>query len=325
MKNIFITGITGQDGLFLTSKILDSEENIKIFANSRSNNHSIFFNKLATISNNNFNNIEFLNIDLDNYKQAESFLTDIKPEIIYNLSGPSSVYKSISDNGYTYKKIINIFENIINSTLSVNGYFPSIFQSSSSEMFGENNNGEFNEDSSLLPLTPYAEAKYKNHLKVLELSNKGLNIKSGIMFNHESEFRTNEYLIMKIINSTINIKNKKEKKLTLGSLNQVRDWTFAGDVTDAIYKITNLGSSDSYVIGAGRSNEIKDIVKIVFAYFNLDWEEFVEEDNKLLRDGSLKKVIANPQKITKELGWEAKLSFEDLILRCIEKKYTAKG
>ena len=324
MKNIFITGITGQDGLFLTSKILDSEENIKVFGNSRFNNQSIFFDKLATISNNNFKNIEFFNIDLDNYKQTESFLTDVKPEIIYNLSGPSSVYKSISDNGYTQKKIINIFENIIKSTLSINGYSPSIFQSSSSEMFGENTSGEFNEDSNLLPLTPYAEAKYKNHLKVLELSTKGLDIKSGIMFNHESEFRTDEYLITKIINSAISIKNNKQTKLTLGSLNQVRDWTFAGDVTNAIYKITNLGSSNSYVIGAGRSNKIKDIVQIVFSYFNLDWEEFVEEDNKLLRDGSLKKVVANPKKIAEELDWEAKLSFEDLILRCIEKKYISK-
>ncbi len=241
MKNIFITGITGQDGLFLTNKILDSEEKITVFGNSRSDNQSVFFNKLSTISTNNFKNIEFLNVDLENYNQTQSFLTDIKPEIIYNLSGPSSVYESISDNGYTYKKISNIFENIIKSVFSINAYLPYIFQSSSSEMFAANNSGVFNEGSNFEPLTPYAQAKYENHLRVLDLNNRGLNIKSGIMFNHESEFRTDDYLIMKIINSAIDIKNNQQKKLTLGSLNQGRDWTFAGDVAEAIYKITNFG------------------------------------------------------------------------------------
>ena len=140
------------------------------------------------------------------------------------------------------------------------------------------------------------------------------------MFNHESEFRGDDYLIMKIINSAILIKNKKLNSFSVGSVDYIRDWSYSGDIAKAIYKIINFGKNDSYVIGSGTGSKISEILNIVFKYFNLDWEEHTNIDEKLLRKGDPTKIISNPTLIYKELSWETKLNLEDILLKCIKYK-----
>ena len=103
------------------------------------------------------------------------------------------------------------------------------------------------------------------------------------MFNHESEFRNDEYLIMKIIKNAILISKKKEDNLKIGSVDIIRDWSYAGDMADAIFKINNINNCEDYVIGSGKGNKIELILDIVFEHFNLDWKDFVTIDNSLLR------------------------------------------
>ena len=148
---------------------------------------------------------------------------------------------------------------------------PSFFEAGSSEMFSNKNKNPLNEDSKFETRSPYARAKYENFVRIKELRESyGWDIKTGIMFNHESQFRDSDYLFMKIINGAIDIRNKKIQKLTIGSLDYIRDWSYAGDIAKAIYKINNSGKANTYVIGSGKGHEIRNVVEIVFDEFNLN-------------------------------------------------------
>mgnify|MGYP001307459001 FL=1 len=320
MENILITGISGQDGIFLTSVILKNNPTQNIYGITRQKNKKIFFNKLNTISNVDNQKVKLLNVDLNNLHETSKLIEDIRPDYIYNLSGPSSVYDSFINPNETKSQINSIFENLT-STLIKLGLFSNFYQASSSEMFGLHTEERLSEESTFNPNSPYAEAKLENHKKVLDFSQKyDWNIYSGIMFNHESQFREDRYLFMKIINGAIDIKNKKLKKLTVGSLDYIRDWSFAGDISKAIYAITNKGSSNAYVIGSGKGNSIKTVIEIIFDYFNLNLDKYIDVDKNLIRKGDPVSVVSNPKKLNHELGWDNTISFEDLIQICIESK-----
>ena len=320
MKNILITGINGQDGIFLTSEILKNNPNHNIFGITRQKNEESFFGKLNTISNANHEKIKLLNIDLNNLQETNKLIEDIRPDFIYNLSGPSSVYDSFINPDETKSQINNIFENLTTSLIQLD-LFSNFYQASSSEMFGLHTKEKLDEDSTFNPNSPYAEAKLENHKKVSVLSKKyDWNIYSGIMFNHESQFREDRYLFMKLINGAIDIKNKRLNKLTVGSLEYVRDWSYAGDISKAIYAITNNGISDTYVIGSGKGNSIKTVIEIIFDNFDLNLNKYIDIDETLIRKGDPVSIVSNPKKINNELSWYNNVSFEDLIQICIESK-----
>ena len=319
MKKILITGVTGQDGIFLVNKLTNLDQEFEIIGISRDKNESLFYNKLKLISSKPPDSLHLLDLNLLNSNDVNNFISSYKPDQVYNLSGPSSVYESI-ENDSIHNKIRTIFSNLTESLIS-NNNLCRFYQASSSEMFKDNNGKKLNETSITLPVSPYAKAKFYNHKKVTELNKKyGWNIYSGIMFNHESEFRDNNYLFMKIINSAIRISQGKEDKLILGSLEYIRDWSFAGDIAEAIYKINNHGNDESYIIGSGVGNSILSVVEIVFNFFKLNWQDFVIIDKNYLRPGDPKIIISDPSKIKNELNWENTLSFESLVNRCIESK-----
>ena len=321
MKKIFITGITGQDGIFLVSKILENDKSAEIYGSTRNLNDVLFFKKLKSISNTPAENIRLINIDLKDYDAVNEFLSNVKPTQIFNLSGPSSVSKSIIDNGLSNSLIITIFDNLIESLMH-NNLFPDFYQASSSEMFDVNSSGIFNEESKLKALTPYAEAKIINHNKVKDLRNDfDWNITSGLMFNHESEFRDKDYLLMQIITAAKSISERKTKELKVGDVDLVRDWSFAGDVADAIYTINNESKSDSYVIGTGVVTSVKELIDVVFTYFNLNFENFLTIDPNLTRKNNQKKIVADNRKIKSELEWLPSMDFEKLVHRCIQKRF----
>ena len=317
MKKILITGITGQDGIFLTNNILNEEKNIKIIGISREKNNNYFFKLLNEIGTANLEKVKILNVDLTKPDEVDNLLTSFAPDYIYNLSGPSSVYESLK-NEKVKTEIINIFNNLVSSLIK-NKNFCNFFQASSSEMFGINNDEYLNEKSQFNPNSPYAKAKLENHMSIENLRTEyEWEIYSGIMFNHESEYRKNNYLFMKIINTAINISKGSEDNLTLGSTEYIRDWSYAKDVSQAVFKITNYGKEGTYVIGSGIEHKIIDIVENVFKYLKLNWEEHLYIDNSLLRKGDPARVVADPTKINKELNWKAKTSFKEILERCIE-------
>jgi len=315
-ENILITGITGQDGLFLTSQLIEINEKVNIIGISRSSSKN-FFNKIHILNKNlTPDNIHLIDIDLQNNNQVLSLLEKFKPSRIFNLSGPSSVYESIRKPDLYNQSIPNIFNNLIDSCIELR-LFPSFFQASSSETFDKNSNLPINENSNFKPRTPYAEAKYEIYKKVQVLRETyDWNIKAGIMFNHESEFRDDGYLFSKIIDSAIKIKNNQSDSLIVGSLSYVRDWSFAGDVVNAMILMNYSSITEDFVIGSGIGTSIAELLNITFSQFDLNYMDFTHVDSSLLRKGDPERIISDPLKLKNELGWTPKLDMEQLIDRC---------
>lgn len=319
-KNILITGITGQDGLFLTSYLAKESNCYNIIGTTRGS-RKIFFKKLNTLNPDiNSENITILDCDLKDKKQVSSLLQDIKPHQIYNLIGPSSVYESIYKPEF-YKHLIPLyFNNLVNSCIDLRMY-PSFFQASSSEMFSVENNMPLNETSNYGPRNAYSRAKYEVFLSVNKLKREyDWNIKSGIMFNHESEFRNKGYLFTKIIDAAISIKNKKQKEINVGSLSYIRDWSFAGDVAEAIALISHSKGTSDYVIGSGVGVSIKDVLDITFSRLDLNYTNYINVDSTLLRKNDPEIIVSDPTRLKSDLGWAPKVEIENLIYRCMEFK-----
>lgn len=318
MKRVLITGITGQDGIFLTKEILNLFPECKIFGITRSLNNSTFNKNLNSIGCKTLENIFLYNIDLLNFDESKNFITKIKPDTVVNLSGPSSVYKSLNDKGKTVYEIKTIFDNLVNSLIIENN-FATFFQASSSEMFGQGNKRKLNEDSLLNPNSPYSFAKLRNHEKVKNLRIKyDWNIFSGIMFNHESQFRKQQYLFMKVISAAELIKAKKQNTLEIGSFDYVRDWSYSNDIAKAIIAILENGISFDYVIGSGKGHKISELLHVVFSYYDLDYREFTIENKNLLRENDPIEKVSDPKKIFEDVNWKAEVNFEKLIHNCIE-------
>ena len=140
------------------------------------------------------------------------------------------------------------------------------------------------------------------------------------MFNHESEFRKNNYLFMKIINSAINIKKGKQNFLEIGSLDYIRDWSYAGDIADGIFQIATKGSEFSYVLGSGEGTSIGTVVETAFNFLDLDFENYLKIDSSILRPNDPKVIVSNPKKINNQLGWKTQFKVEDIIEKIIKSK-----
>ena len=312
-NNILITGITGQDGIFLTSLLLNSS-NKNIYGLSRSQNSKIFYDRLGRINTFDKSRIKILNTELLEKKSVKKLLEEIKPEAIFNLSGPSSVNQSFENNNLS-NAIKLIFENLTSSLIELNN-FCFFFQSSSSEMFGKNHSKYLNEESEMIPNSPYAAAKYDNHILCKKYSEEyEWKIVSGIMFNHESEFRKKDFLIPKIISTAKQIKLNKLNQIVLGSLDLVRDWTYAEDVAIAITKLFENSENieSSYVIGTGKGKSIKDILKEVSLIEEIDLLKFVKIDKKFLRINDPLVRISNPEKLKSLTFWEPRTSFSEML------------
>ena len=318
---VLITGITGQDGIFLTSHLLKNEDNLKVFGISRSEKNNNFYKNLNDITGEyDENNLKLIKLDLLNQSDVERLLIDLKVDKIINLSGPSSVYNSFQ-NSDDYKNIIvNQFNNLVNGC-KASHTFPTFFQASSSEMFSTSEHIPLNEYSKMEPRSPYSEAKHALHSKVYELrKSNDWNIKSGVMFNHESEYRLENFLVMKVINTVIDIYNQKTSELIIGSLEYKRDWSYAHDIVKAINLIINENNPVDYVIGSGTGNTILDMIKHVFSYFNLDYQEYIKIDNTLLRDGDPIEIVSDPSLIYNNLGWKTEVTFQNMLVKIIEFK-----
>jgi GDPmannose 4,6-dehydratase len=317
-QNVLITGISGQDGLFLTDYLLSNKlSSFKVFGVSRQNSEATLRN-LKTL-NKETAEVEIYNTDLTNTTEVFNLINRIKPSQIYNLSGPSSVYDSLTNQKYFQETINLIFDNLANSCIKQN-HFPAFFQACSSEMFSIKNTMPLNEGSTFEPRSPYASAKYEVFNKVNSLKEQfDWNIKSGIMFNHESEFRNKNFLFMQIFNSAKKIKNKELKFLEVGSTNLVRDWSFAGDVARAIFLINQSDNNNNFIIGSGVPTSISEIVQKVFSLYDLKPENHIKINPKLLREGDPLEIISDPSLLNSELNWNPQLSVDDLLERMFQK------
>ena len=318
-QKVLITGITGQDGVFLSNLLLKYND-YQILGTSRDNDDTDIKKKLIYLGNNDneLENLKIIKCNLQYSDEIEALVKSYKPDYVYNLIGPGSVSQSVEFPFESSNSIISSFNNLVNSFVKVKK-FPKFFQTSSSEMFDDEGLESLSEVSNFNPITPYAISKmYCHNLSNFYKEKFEWDISIGILFNHESEFRPENYLLTKVINTAAKINKGVEKELVIGSLDLIRDWGFAGDVVEAMVKVNENTFSDNYVIGTGKGHSIKDMIEIVFDYFKLDFNNHIKVDTSLLRKDEPISIVADPSKIKEKLGWKSKTSFEDTIIRCLD-------
>lgn len=312
MKKALILGISGQDGSYLADLLL--KKGYKVYGGSRDAQSTIFDNlKLLNINN----DIEKVSISLNDFRSVLQAIMRIMPDEIYNLSGQSSVSLSFSQPVETLESIVignlNILESIRFSNIDIKYY-----NAGSSEIFG-NSEIEANENSIFSPKSPYGVSKAAALWQVRNYRESyNLYACTGILFNHESPFRKEHFVTAKIIKAVCRIANGKQEKLQLGNLDIWRDWGFAPEYVFAMWKMLQQEQSEDYVIATGVTMCLKDFVKFAFEYFKLNWIDYVQIDESLLRPSDIGKGFANASKAKQKIDWEANLKGDKLIEKLID-------
>ncbi|MBN8201195.1 MULTISPECIES: GDP-mannose 4,6-dehydratase [Bacillaceae] len=311
MKKALITGITGQDGSYLADLLLD--KGYKVYGLKR---------RTATQNYENIKHIkdeiEFLSGDLRDQTSLTEAIKIAKPDEVYNLAAQSYVGDSWRQPIYTGEVtglgVTNMLEAIRLSDLDARFY-----QASSSEMFGKVVETPQTEVTPFYPRSPYGVAKVYGHwITVNYRESFNLFACSGILFNHESPRRGIEFVTRKVTDAVAKIKLGIQNELRLGNLDAKRDWGFAGDYVEAMWKMLQQDSPDDYVIATGKTHTVREWVQTAFNYAGLNWENYVVADEKFFRPAEVDLLIGNPQKAKEQLDWEPKVSFENLIEMMVE-------
>jgi GDPmannose 4,6-dehydratase len=194
-----------------------------------------------------------------------------------------------------------------------------IYQASSSEMFGKVTVTPQHEGTSFYPRSPYGVAKVYGHwITVNYRESYGLYAVSGILFNHESPRRGLEFVTRKVSDGVARIKLGLASELRLGNLDAHRDWGFAGDYVDAMWRMLQQPEPEDYVVGTGVSHSVRDLAQVAFAHVGLDWQDHVRVDQQLVRPAEVDHLLADPHKARTNLGWEPRVSFEDMIRMMVD-------
>ncbi len=303
-----IFGISGQDGTYLSKFLLG--KGYKVFGTSR-NVPANNFNYLKKM--NIKNDIEFSSVDLTDFKSVLRHISIIKPDEIYNLAGQTSV-------GLSFAQPVEALESITNATLNILEVIrvtnPSIrfYNASSSECFGDTGEKAANEETSLNPYSPYGIAKTAAHLLVKNYrEGYKLHVCNGILFNHESLIRSKQFVTQKIVYSAARINAGNKERLKIGNLSISRDWGWAPDYVDAMWRIIQQPNAGDFVIATGKTISLEQFVEKVFTFFELNWKDHVDIDKSLLRPTDIKISKGDPTKAKKILGWRAKKNVDDVI------------
>jgi GDPmannose 4,6-dehydratase len=311
-KKAFITGITGQDGSYLAEFLLSKDYQV----------HGII-RRASTFNTGRIDHIYvdphepnarlFLHYgDLSDSEQISNILYNIKPQEVYHLGAQSHVMVSFSMPEYT-ANVSGIGTARILEAIRRSGNHTKFYQASSSEMFGRTPSPQ-NEESPFSPTSPYAVAKvYAYWMTKNYRLGYNLFACNGILFNHESPRRGEIFVTRKITMAVANILAKKQQFLYLGTLEPKRDWGFAPEYVEVMYKILQQEKADDFVVGTGQQHSVLDFVEKAFSYVNLHWQDYVKCDEKYLRPTETNDLAADSSKIKKVIRWTPKVQFDDLV------------
>jgi GDPmannose 4,6-dehydratase len=299
MKNriALITGISGQDGPYLAKFLL--KKNYKVFGTTRKkDNVEKNLNKLKILES-----IEIEENSLLSFSKTRKLIKSISPDEIYHLSSQSSVGLSFNKPLETIKSVVLSTKNILDSCILGSS---KIYHAGSSECFGNSIN-LIDENTEFSPLSPYAAAKCSSHWLVKYYREKyKIFCCSGFLFNHESPLRSEKYVTQKIIRGAYDIHSGKKKKLILGNLDIKRDWGWAPEYVETMWKILQKNKPEDFIVATGKTSSLKEFAKMSFEYFGLNWENYVEINPELFRPNDIKEQYASSSKALKEINWKAK-------------------
>ncbi len=305
-RRALITGITGQDGSYLAELLLDKGYEVHgMVRRLSSENH----HRLEPIRD----RITIHSGDLLDQRSLSDVMRASEPEEIYNLAAMSFVGASWNQptltaefTGLGVTRMLEAMREVCPEAR--------FYQASSSEMFGKVRETPQNELTPFYPRSPYGVAKvYAHFITVNYRESYGLYACSGILFNHESPRRSLEFVTRKITHTAAAIKLGLASELSLGNLDARRDWGYAPDFVDAMWRMLQRDEPDDYVVGTGADHSVQELVDIAFGYLDLDPSEYLRQDPRFMRPAEVDLLIADPTKAREQLGWEPGVDFEQLV------------
>ena len=306
MKCALITGIGGQDGSYLAELLL--EKGYRVVGLVRPGARR--YENLAPAED----EIELHEADLLNQTSLAQALRAADPDEVYNLAAPSFVPASWERPVETAEFAAVGATSLLEAIRLVKPELR-FYQASSSEIFGEPRELPQTEETPLAPVTPYGVAKAYAHFSARSYRQRyGLYACSGILYNHESPRRPLEFLPRKVAHGAAAISLGLQEELVLGDLDARRDWGYAGDYVDAMWRMLQQDEPDDYVVASGESHSVRDLVECAFAHVGLDWERYVRVDPALQRGAAeLHRLVGDPAKARARLGWEREVDFTQLV------------
>jgi GDPmannose 4,6-dehydratase len=312
-KHALITGVTGQDGAYLSRLLLDKGYEVFGLVARRGSDALWRLRELGAEGD-----VTLLAGDVTDISSLLRAIEQAQPAEIYNLAAQSFVDKSWDLPSLTVQTtgmaVLNLLEAIRCTDSKIRFY-----QASSSEIFGRVQAPSQDESTLLHPRSPYGVAKAFGHwLTVNYRESHGMHCSSGILFNHESPLRGPEFVTRKISSAVARIKLGKQQNLSLGNLDAKRDWGFAGDYVEAMWLMLQQDSADDYVVATGRNASVRDFCRIAFSHVGLDYEKYVTVNPAFFRRADIDVVLGNPAKAKAKLGWAPKTSLEKLVTMMVD-------
>lgn len=311
MPTALITGITGQDGSYLAELLL--KKGYRVIGVARRSS-TVNTERIKHI----LDNIMVVQGDLQDQGSLLSLLEEYKPTEVYNLAAQSFVPTSWNQPALTGDVTAIGVTRLLEAIRFVN---PKIrfYQASSSEMFGKVMEVPQKEDTPFYPRSPYGVAKMYGHWITINYRESfDMFATSGILFNHESPRRGLEFVTRKISDAVAKIKLGQAKELRLGNLEAQRDWGFAGDYVEAMWLMLQQDHPDNYVIGTGETHPVREFCEIAFSHVDLDYKDFVIQDEKFYRPAEVDLLISDPSKARNALKWEPEVSFKELVTMMVD-------
>jgi GDPmannose 4,6-dehydratase len=306
MPTALITGITGQDGSYLAELLL--EKGYRVIGIVRRSSTTPY-ERISHL----VDRVELVSADLLDQTSLTDVVGDNAIDEIYNLAAQSFVQTSwaqpVLTGEFTALGVTRVLEAMKKAAPKARFY-----QASSSEMFGKVVETPQKESTPFYPRSPYGVAKVYGHwITVNYRESFGLYAVSGILFNHESPRRGLEFVTRKVTDAVARIKLGFGKEVRLGNLDARRDWGFAGDYVDAMWRMLQQDEPDDYVIGTGHTCSVRDLCETAFSHAGLDYREFVKQDPKFFRPAEVDLLVADPEKAHAKLGWQPQVTFKQLV------------
>ena len=315
-----ILGISGQDGAYLTRELLSQGINVTGVTRQSSLSGLSRLKRLRVDSK-----VEIVSVDSYRSDTLKEILVESSPDVIYNLSGPSSVGFSFERPQEAFKDIVGLTSDIL-EVLRTELPSARLYHASSSECFGNTPSEGASEDCPFSPQSPYGVAKASAHWLVKSYRDSyGLFAVNGILFNHESPLRTESFVTGKIVSTAARIKLGSAEKLRLGRTDMRRDWGWAPEYVGAMILMLESSRPDDYVIATGKTTSLQEFMEKTLSYFGLDWQDHAVCDEDLYRPNDIRYSRGKPLKAKKELGWEAKATVDDIVAEmCVDALARAK-